>query len=76
MQILAELESRHGQPEWLQTAFIKELYSCQFPAPGQGLTLSAADTTYNIAGEDRPQYMVSSSLLIIICADFGILITC
>ncbi|PSN51775.1 hypothetical protein C0J52_05278 [Blattella germanica] len=49
-RILAELESRHGQPEWLQTAFIKELYSCQFPGPGQGLRLSTTNTTYNVAG--------------------------
>ncbi|KAJ9593008.1 hypothetical protein L9F63_015327, partial [Diploptera punctata] len=49
-KILAELESRHGQPEWLQAAFIKELYSCQFPAPGQGLRLSTANTSYNTAG--------------------------
>ncbi|XP_023713719.1 uncharacterized protein LOC111867790 isoform X2 [Cryptotermes secundus] len=49
-KILAELESRHGQPEWLQTAFIKELYNCQFPGPGQGLKLSTSNTTHNIAG--------------------------
>jgi hypothetical protein len=54
VQILAELESRHGQPEWLQTAFIKELYNCQFPGPGQGLKLSTANTTHTIAGEGRP----------------------
>ncbi|XP_067000147.2 uncharacterized protein [Anabrus simplex] len=38
-KILQELESRHGQPEWLQTAFIKELYACEFPNPGQALKL-------------------------------------
>lgn len=59
VQILAELESRHGQPEWLQNAFIKELYSCQFPGPGQGLKLSTANTTHSIAGEGSLKYPCS-----------------
>jgi hypothetical protein len=63
VQILAELESRHGQPEWLQTSFIKELYSCQFPGPGQGLKLSTANTTHNVAGEGSPWYPCSYSLV-------------
>lgn len=36
-QVLAELESRHGQPENKLSAFIQELYACPFPSPGQGL---------------------------------------
>ncbi|XP_047097212.1 uncharacterized protein LOC124711272 [Schistocerca piceifrons] len=47
-KVLQELESRHGQSEWLQTAFIKELFTCEFPLPGQGLrchsTGKATDT--------------------------------
>lgn len=41
-KVLQELESRHGQPEWLQTAFIKELFTCEFPLPGQGLRCHSA----------------------------------
>jgi len=55
VQILAELESRHGEPECLQTAFIKQLYSCHFPGPGQSLRLSMANTSHSVAGEGRPQ---------------------
>ena len=53
VQILAELETRHGEPEYLQTAFIKQLYSCHFPGPGQSLKLSMANTSHSVAGEGR-----------------------
>ncbi|KAK7866426.1 hypothetical protein R5R35_008953 [Gryllus longicercus] len=39
-KILSELESQHGQPEWLQKTFIKQLYACEFPNPGQTLKLT------------------------------------
>ncbi|XP_046670983.1 DENN domain-containing protein 2B-like isoform X2 [Homalodisca vitripennis] len=38
-QVLAELESRHGQPELVLSKFIQQLYECPFPAPGQSLTI-------------------------------------
>lgn len=51
VQILAELESRHGEPECPQTAFIRQLYSCHFPGPGQSLILSMANTSHSVAGK-------------------------
>ncbi|XP_071441310.1 uncharacterized protein [Hetaerina americana] len=35
LKVLAELESRHGEPEVQNTAFLQELYSCKLPGPGQ-----------------------------------------
>lgn len=40
LQVLAELESRHGEPEILQAEFIQQLYECGLPSPGQGLRVS------------------------------------
>lgn len=39
-KVLQELESRHGLPNWLQNAFLHELYVSKFPKPGQTVTIS------------------------------------
>lgn len=54
-QVLAELESRHGQPENKLSAFIQELYACPFPSPGQGLFVkqSTADEKTEILVQSR-----------------------
>lgn len=39
-KVLAELESRHGEPEILQAEFIQQLYECILPSPGQGLRVN------------------------------------
>lgn len=36
--MLEELESRHGSPGLQE--FIKQLYECEFPGPGQSLKLT------------------------------------
>uniref|UniRef100_A0A1B6L405 UDENN domain-containing protein n=1 Tax=Graphocephala atropunctata TaxID=36148 RepID=A0A1B6L405_9HEMI len=43
-QVLAELESRHGQPEQALSNFIQQLYECPFPMPGQCLTIVNSST--------------------------------
>lgn len=42
VQVLAELESRHGEPEIVQAEFVQQLYECGFPTPGQGLRVNSS----------------------------------
>lgn len=39
---MAELESRHGEPEILQAEFIQQLYECGLPSPGQILRVNGS----------------------------------
>ncbi|KAE8742896.1 hypothetical protein FOCC_FOCC011514 [Frankliniella occidentalis] len=47
-KVLAELESRHGEPEILQADFIQQLYECCLPSPGQGLRVSGSGENINV----------------------------
>ena len=48
LQVLAELESRHGEPEILQAEFIQQLYECGFPSPGQGLRVNGSGNQLSV----------------------------
>ncbi|XP_034235043.1 DENN domain-containing protein 2A-like [Thrips palmi] len=47
-KVLAELESRHGEPELLQAEFIQQLYDCGLPSPGQGLRVHGSGENISV----------------------------
>ncbi|KAF5273928.1 hypothetical protein FQA39_LY01043 [Lamprigera yunnana] len=59
-RVLVELELRHGYPDKFIDAFIKELYSCKFPRPGDALVIDCSKIVSS-AGCDKINFPVLNS---------------
>lgn len=41
-RVLEQLESRHGSPDRVRYAILRELYSCKFPQPGEAIAIDCS----------------------------------